>query len=49
MDRAGRRPILLVGALAMSIALTATGWWIYIDQAITPNAGQLHAADYLTP
>ncbi|CAD6567981.1 MAG: hypothetical protein TREMPRED_004149, partial [Tremellales sp. Tagirdzhanova-0007] len=38
MDRAGRRPILLVGALAMSIALTATGWWIYIDQAITPNA-----------
>lgn len=23
----------------MAIALTATGWWIYIDQAITPNAG----------
>ncbi|TYJ53900.1 hypothetical protein B9479_005449 [Cryptococcus floricola] len=38
MDRAGRRPILLTGAVAMSIALTATGWWIYIDQAITPNA-----------
>ncbi|RXK41044.1 hypothetical protein M231_01675 [Tremella mesenterica] len=38
MDRAGRRPILLTGALAMAVALTATGWWIYIDQAITPNA-----------
>lgn len=25
----------------MAIALTATGWWIYIDQAITPNAGGL--------
>lgn len=24
----------------MAIALTATGWWIYIDQAITPNAGE---------
>lgn len=22
----------------MAVALTATGWWIYIDQAITPNA-----------
>lgn len=40
MDRAGRRPILLSGAVAMAIALTATGWWIYIDQAITPNAGE---------
>jgi hypothetical protein len=38
MDRAGRRPILLSGAIAMAIALTATGWWIYIDQAITTNA-----------
>ena len=38
MDRAGRRPILLTGAVAMAIALTATGWWIYIDQAITPQA-----------
>ncbi|RSH87041.1 hypothetical protein EHS25_003529 [Saitozyma podzolica] len=38
MDRAGRRPILLLGAVAMAIALTATGWWIYIDQAMTPNA-----------
>jgi len=40
MDRAGRRPILLSGAVAMAIALTATGWWIYIDQAITPKAGE---------
>jgi hypothetical protein len=40
MDRAGRRPILLLGAVAMAIALTATGWWIYIDQAMTPNAGE---------
>ena len=38
MDRAGRRPILLSGAMAMAFALTLTGWWIYIDQAITPNA-----------
>jgi hypothetical protein len=38
MDRAGRRPILLSGALAMAFALTLTGWWIYIDQAMTPNA-----------
>lgn len=37
-DAAGRRPILLCGALAMAIALTATGYWIYIDQAMTPNA-----------
>ncbi|KAK4685728.1 hypothetical protein P7C73_g4408, partial [Tremellales sp. Uapishka_1] len=38
MDRAGRRPILLSGAVLMAVALIATGWWIYIDQAITPNA-----------
>ncbi|GMK56482.1 hypothetical protein CspeluHIS016_0303220 [Cutaneotrichosporon spelunceum] len=37
-DAVGRRPILLCGAIAMAIALTATGWWIYIDQAITPKA-----------
>lgn len=37
-DAAGRRPILLTGAIAMALALIATGWWIYIDQAITPNA-----------
>jgi MFS family permease len=38
MDRAGRRPILLSGAVAMAVALALTGWWIYIDQAYTPNA-----------
>jgi hypothetical protein len=27
----------------MAIALTATGWWIYIDQDITPKAGKKHA------
>ncbi|KAL7423031.1 hypothetical protein Q5752_002330 [Cryptotrichosporon argae] len=43
-DRAGRRPILLTGATAMAIALTATGWWIYIDQAITPKAVIYNAA-----
>lgn len=37
-DAVGRRPILLTGAIAMALALVATGWWIYIDQAITPNA-----------
>lgn len=37
-DAVGRRPILLTGALAMALALVATGWWIYIDQAITPAA-----------
>ncbi|BEJ11817.1 hypothetical protein CspHIS471_0202770 [Cutaneotrichosporon sp. HIS471] len=37
-DALGRRPILLCGAIAMAIALTSTGWWIYIDQAITPKA-----------
>lgn len=39
MDRAGRRPILLSGAAAMAVFLTLTGYWIYIDQAYTPNAG----------
>ena len=39
MDRAGRRPILLTGAAAMALFLTLTGYWIYIDQAYTPNAG----------
>lgn len=40
MDRAGRRPILLSGAAAMAVFLTLTGYWIYIDQAYTPNAGE---------
>lgn len=42
-DLAGRRPILLCGSIAMALALTATGYWIYIDQAITPNAGEFYA------
>jgi hypothetical protein len=46
MDRAGRRPILLSGAIAMAIALTATGWWIYIDQAITPKAGMYRCCSF---
>ncbi|TXT05989.1 hypothetical protein VHUM_03750 [Vanrija humicola] len=37
-DAVGRRPILLTGSIAMAIALTATGWFIYIDQSYTPNA-----------
>jgi hypothetical protein len=37
-DHAGRRPILLWGAVAMAIALSATGWWIYIDLPFTPKA-----------
>ena len=24
--------------LQMCVALSATGWWIYVDQIITPNA-----------
>lgn len=39
-DAVGRRPILLTGAISMAVALTATGWFIYIDQSYTPNAGE---------
>lgn len=65
VDSAGRRPILLTGAVIvsgcgpsyayvllliivqskMAIALTATGWWIYIDQDITPKAGKKYAVE----
>ncbi|KAJ4486004.1 general substrate transporter [Lentinula aciculospora] len=38
VDRWGRRPILLSGAVIMAISLTATGWWMYIDVPRTPNA-----------
>jgi hypothetical protein len=38
VDRWGRRPILLSGATIMTVALTATGWWMYIDVPRTPNA-----------
>ncbi|WOO81901.1 MFS glucose transporter mfs1 [Vanrija pseudolonga] len=37
-DAVGRRPILLTGAISMAVALTATGWFIYVDQSYTPNA-----------
>lgn len=29
---------LLIGSLKMCVALVATGWWMYVDQAITPKA-----------
>ncbi|KAK7059064.1 hypothetical protein VNI00_001688 [Paramarasmius palmivorus] len=38
VDRWGRRPILLSGAVIMAIALGATGWWMYIDVPRTPKA-----------
>ncbi|KAK7054433.1 hypothetical protein VNI00_003631 [Paramarasmius palmivorus] len=38
VDRWGRRPILLSGAAVMSIALCATGYWMYLDRPETPNA-----------
>ncbi|PBK75256.1 general substrate transporter [Armillaria solidipes] len=38
VDRWGRRPILLSGAVVMSLALCATGYWIYLDLPETPNA-----------
>ncbi|KAF9261574.1 general substrate transporter [Marasmius fiardii PR-910] len=38
VDRWGRRPILLSGAAVMSLALCATGYWMYIDTPSTPNA-----------
>ncbi|KAF8626000.1 hypothetical protein AX17_006723 [Amanita inopinata Kibby_2008] len=38
VDRWGRRPILLSGALVMGLALCATGWWLYLDVSFTPDA-----------
>ncbi|KAG6911521.1 hypothetical protein DXG01_011823 [Tephrocybe rancida] len=38
VDRWGRRTILLSGAVIMSAALIATGWWMAIDVPRTPNA-----------
>ncbi|KAJ3569062.1 hypothetical protein NP233_g5298 [Leucocoprinus birnbaumii] len=38
VDRWGRRPILLSGAVIMALALGATGYWMYIDVPITPQA-----------
>ncbi|KAF4605108.1 hypothetical protein EYR40_003891 [Pleurotus pulmonarius] len=38
VDRWGRRAILLSGAVIMSMALVATGWWMYIDVPQTAKA-----------
>lgn len=38
VDIWGRRFILMSGAAVMCAALASTGWWIYVDQAMTPNA-----------
>jgi len=38
VDRWGRRTILLSGAVVMSASLVATGWWMYVDVALTPKA-----------
>lgn len=38
VDRWGRRPILMSGAAVMCLSLGATGYWLYLDVAQTPNA-----------
>ncbi|KAL7418182.1 general substrate transporter [Mrakia frigida] len=38
IDRVGRRPILLSGAVVMALALTSVGYFMYLDIVITPNA-----------
>ncbi|KAF8881183.1 general substrate transporter [Mucidula mucida] len=38
VDRWGRRPILLSGAVVMGLSLCATGYWLYLDLPATPNA-----------
>ncbi|KIY71948.1 hypothetical protein CYLTODRAFT_434963 [Cylindrobasidium torrendii FP15055 ss-10] len=38
VDRWGRRPILISGAIVMSVALCATGWWIWMDSPSTARA-----------
>ncbi|KAF8812059.1 general substrate transporter [Phlegmacium glaucopus] len=38
VDRWGRRPILLSGAVVMALALAATGYFIYLVEPWTPNA-----------
>jgi len=37
MDKWGRRPILLSGAIIMSLALSAISYFIYIDVHYTPR------------
>jgi len=38
VDRWGRRAILMSGGTVMGLALAMTGWFMYIEQAMTPNA-----------
>ncbi|TFK64875.1 general substrate transporter [Pluteus cervinus] len=38
VDRWGRRPILLSGAVIMAAALYATGWFMFLNSPETPNA-----------
>jgi hypothetical protein len=38
VDRWGRRPILLSGAAVMAFALTAIGWFLYLNASFTPSA-----------
>ncbi|KAE9403242.1 general substrate transporter [Gymnopus androsaceus JB14] len=38
VDRWGRRPILLSGAVVMAVALFSTGYFLYLDRPETPNA-----------
>ncbi|KAM6494548.1 General substrate transporter [Amanita muscaria] len=38
VDRWGRRPILLSGAVIMALALGATGFWMYFGVSFTPDA-----------
>ncbi|KAI8305145.1 MFS glucose transporter mfs1 [Colletotrichum sp. SAR11_240] len=37
VDRWGRRPILLSGAIVMSVSLSLISYWIYLDIPATPN------------
>ncbi len=34
----GLSPDTFTDNLQMCVALSATGWWIYVDQLITPDA-----------
>jgi MFS family permease len=37
VDRWGRRPILLSGAIIMALALSTISYWMYIDVSMTPG------------
>jgi hypothetical protein len=38
VDKWGRRPILLSGALIMAFFLCLIGYWMYLDSTFTPTA-----------